>query len=181
MSKAIEYKINLLPQDPFFKTKLGRTLSWSINVGRYILIFTQIIVLISFSSRFVLDRMITDLNKSIHQKKLIIESQAEFENEFRLAQAKIKSYQEIEQQSELVEIFPLLQETLPNDFRLRTLKIQAGTMSGQGIALSNNGLNLFINNLQLSPNFRDIVVSRIETTDEYMDGFAVNFNVNFEI
>lgn len=181
MPKSIKYKINLLPQDPFFKTSLGRTMSWSINVGRYIVIFTQIIVIISFASRFALDRQITDLNKSIHQKQLIIESQSQFENEFRLAQAKIKSYQEINQQSNLVEVFPLLQKIVPQDFRLNNLKIQSGVVSGEGLALSNNALNLFISNLQLSPNFYDIVVNKIETTEEQTMGFAVNFNVKFKL
>jgi Tfp pilus assembly protein PilN len=181
MPKSVKYKINLLPQDPFFKTSLGRTMSWSINVGRYIVIFTQIVVIISFASRFVLDRRITDLNKSIHQKQLMIESQSQFESEFRLAQAKIKSYQEIDQQSNLVEVFPLLQKVVPYEFRLNTLRIQPGVVNGEGLALSNNALNLFISNLQLSPNFHDIVVNRIETTDERATGFAVNFNVKFKL
>lgn len=181
MPKPVKYQINLLPQDPFFKTSLGRTMSWSINVGRYIVIFTQIVVIISFTSRFVLDRRITDLNKSIYQKQLMVESQSQFESEFRLAQAKIKSFQEIEQQSNLVEVFPLLQKVVPYDFRLKILKIQPGVVSGEGLAISNQALNLFISNLQLSPNFEDIVVNRIETADEKVEGFAVNFSVKFKL
>ena len=96
--KAIKYKINLIPEDPFFKTPMGRTLNWSLNIGRYILIFTLLVVILSFGSRFVLDRRLTDLNEAIYQKQLIIESQAQLEKDFRLAQAKIQSYQEIEQQ-----------------------------------------------------------------------------------
>ena len=181
MPKPVKYKINLLPQDPFFKTSLGRIMGWSINEGRYIVIFTQVMVIISFASRFILDRRITDLNKQIYQKQLMIESQSQFESEFRLAQAKIKSYQEIDQQSNLVEVFPLLQKVVPNEFLLNTLTVQPGVITGEGLAFSNNALNLFISNLQLSPNFHDIVVNRIETTEDNVAGFAVNFSVKFKL
>jgi len=179
MPKPLKYNINLLPEDPFFKTNTGRILSWSLNVGRYIVIFTELVVIVSFASRFVLDRRMTDLNESIYQKQLIIESQSELETNFRLAQAKIQSYQAIEQQSNLVEVFPLLQQVVPNDFRLRYLRIQQNQISGESIAFSNNALNLFISNMQLSPYFDNISVSKIETSEDLSFGFAVNFTANF--
>lgn len=181
MSKAIKYKINLIPEDPFFKTTLGRTLNWSLNIGRYILIFTLLVVIMSFGSRFVIDRKLTDLNESIYQKQLIIESQTQPEKEFRLAQAKIKSYQEIQQQNNIVEIFPLLQQVVPNGFKLVSLKIRQNQITGEGIADANNALNLFINNLQLSPHFENIKVSKIEVTEDSVGGINVTFSADLVI
>ncbi len=181
MSKSVKYKINLIPQDPFFKTKLGQAMTWSLNVGRYIVIFTQVVVIIGFASRFVLDRMLTDLNESIYQKKLMIESQAQLERDFRLAQAKISSYQQLQQQSNLVEVFPLLQQIVPTNFRLRDLTIQQSQISGNSIAFSNEAVNLFISNLQLSPHFENITVSRIEASERRGPGFEVTFKADFII
>lgn len=181
MPKKLEYEINLLPKDPFFNTTLGRFLNWSLNAGRYIVIFTEMVVIVSFASRFVLDRKVHDLNESIHQKQTIIQSQAEFERDFRLAQTKISSYQQIDQQSNLVEVFPLLQQIVPDDVRLEKLSIKQGALSGQGVALSSRAINYFISNMQLSSHFSNINVGRIESREDDRVGYIVQFSSNFNL
>ena len=181
MPKKLNYNINLLPKDPFFETSAGRVLNWSLNAGRYIVIFTEIIVILSFASRFVLDRRVTDLNESIYQKQLIIQSQEQFEHEFRLAQAKIQNYQQISQQDNLIEVFPVFQSIVPSDLRLEKLSVRQDNITGEALALSNNSLNTFISNLQLSPHFQNISVSRIEARDEKRTGFIVQFSAQYQI
>ncbi len=181
MSKKLKYDINLLPRDPFFNTRMGRFLNWSLNAGRYIVIFTELIVILSFASRFVLDRKVHDLNQSIYQKQMVIQSQAEFEREFRLAQTKISNYQQLEQQNNLVEVFPLLQQVVPDDVRLEKLVIRQEGLSGEGVALSNRALNYFISNLQLSPHFQNINVGTIETRESERAGFTVQFSSTFNL
>lgn len=181
MPKKIKYDVNLLPRDPFFNTRMGRFLNWSLGAGRYIVIFTEMVVIVSFASRFVLDRRVHDLNESIHRKQMVIQSQAEFEQEFRLAQTKISNYQQLEQQSNLVEVFPLLQQVVPDDVRLERLAIRQEGLSGEGVALSNRALNYFISNLQLSPHFQSINVGRIETREGDRAGFTVQFSSAFNI
>ena len=180
-AKKQNYNFNLVPQDPFFETGLGRFFNWSLNVGRYIVIFTEMVVIASFASRFVLDRQITDLNDSIHQKQMIIQSQSQFESEFRLAQSKIQNLQQLQQQSNLAEVFPLLQQIMPSELRLNRLSIKQQTLNGEGVALSNRALNTFISNLQLSPHFSDISVGRIESREERRVGFEIQFSANYAI
>lgn len=180
MSKNIQYKINLLAKDPFLETSLGRFLSWSLGVGRYIVIFTELIVIASFGSRFVLDRKVTDLNEAIFQKQMIVQSQSQLERDFRLAQAKIQNYSQLEQQSTLIEVFPKLQEVFPDGVRLQKLAIKANSLSGEAVALSNNALNVFISNFQLSPSFENISVSKIESRDEKQAGFIIQFSANYQ-
>ncbi|KUK79488.1 MAG: hypothetical protein XD95_0357 [Microgenomates bacterium 39_7] len=181
MPKKLQYSINLLPKDPFFNTRLGRFLSWSLGAGRYIVIFTELVVILCFASRFVLDRRVHDLNESIYQKQVVIQSQSDFEREFRLAQTKIQNYQQLEQQSNLVEIFPLLQQIIPNGLRLERLTIKENFLMGTGVAVSNEVLNDFISNLQLSPNFKNINVGRIESREEGLSGFNVQFSSSFSL
>ena len=66
--------INLVPKDPFFATIPGRVLKWALSAGRYIVIFTELVVIISFATRFTLDRQVTDLNDTITSKEAIINS-----------------------------------------------------------------------------------------------------------
>ena len=75
--------INLLIHTDFDKTFLGKFLRWSLTYGRYIIICTEIIVLLAFIYRFSLDRKITDLNDEIEQKSAIIAANSNFEEQFR--------------------------------------------------------------------------------------------------
>ncbi len=181
MSKPLTYDINLLVKDPFLDSTFGQVLKWAVNIGRYIIIFTEVIVIISFGSRFYLDRKLASINKSINQKAAVIESHQELENNFRLVQAKINNYQQIEQQDNLVRIFPPLQQVVPRNVVLQSLRINQSEISAESIALSNDALNYFISNLQLSPHFQEISVNRIETRDQKRIGFKVRVSAEYSI
>ena len=59
--------VNLLEKDDFSESPIGRIVTWAITYGRYIMILTEIVVLLAFISRFSLDRKLTDLNEAIGQ------------------------------------------------------------------------------------------------------------------
>jgi Tfp pilus assembly protein PilN len=164
--KPVHFNINLLPQDPFFDTFLGKTLKWALSIGRYIIIFTELVVIGSFATRFSLDRQVTDLNDEIHQKQSVIESYGALENNMRIAQAKIENYQQIDQQKNIIDVFPKLSEITPRDVKLTELTIKPTSVGLVGTATSQNSLNLLINNIQLSPYFFNVAVDRIESSPE---------------
>jgi Tfp pilus assembly protein PilN len=163
--------INLIPKDPFFDTVLGKTLRWALSVGRYIVIFTELMVILGFVARFTLDRQLTNLNDSIHQKQIAIESYGDLEEKVRLIQAKSDQYQQIEQQANIIEIFPALTRITPRDIRLDELTIKPARISMSGRSLSQESLNVLINNFQISTNFFNIAVDRIEAGDDQEPGF----------
>lgn len=163
--------INLVPRDPFFDTILGKTLRWALSVGRYIVIFTELMVILSFVARFTLDRQLTNLNDSIHQKEVTIKSYGDLEEKVRLIQAKSDQYQQIEQQTNIIDIFPALTKVAPRDIQLDELTIKPTKISMSGRSLSQESLNLLITNFQLSTNFFNITVDRIEAGDTQDPGF----------
>lgn len=163
--KTASIDVNLLPKDPFFDTPLGKTLKWALSVGRYIVIFTELIVIISFASRFSLDRQVTNLNDAINQKEAIIRSYGDLEENVRNTQSIIEQYQQIEQQSNITDIFPALSKIAPQDVKLDELIIRPTSVVLGGTTLSQASLNLLITNLQLSPDFRNVAVDKIETSD----------------
>jgi len=179
VSKRLDVAINLVPQDPFFETVLGRFLKWALSVGRYIVIFTELIVIVSFASRFTLDRMVTDLNGAITQKERAISSYGELEKNFRFIQQQIEDYKQLQQDSNLVEIFPLLNENIPRNVIFETLLVTDDSVNFKGAALSQEALNILVNNLQLSPYFTEVTINKIESIAERSAG--VNFDIRAKI
>ncbi len=164
--------VNLMPKDPFFETTIGRSLKWTVNVGRYIVIFTQLVVILSFLTRFFLDRQVTDLNVTINQQKNAIEAYRDLEKDFLFVQAQITDIKQLQQESNLIEIFPILNETIPDNVILDELTIRQNEVSFTGIALSQAALNVLVNNVKLSPYFTDIAMDKIESRGENLPGLA---------
>lgn len=182
MKKAAQIKINLLPKDPFFSTVVGKTLRWALSAGRYVVIFTELVVIISFITRFTLDRRVTDLNSSINQKKQLILSYGDVEDEFRVAQEKISQYKQTEQETNLVDTFANLSEIMPDSIIMEELAIRPIDVNISGRTLSQNAFNLLINNLQISPKFTKINVSEVESGgDKPGLSFKIRANTGQEV
>ncbi|MFA6814338.1 MAG: PilN domain-containing protein [Candidatus Pacebacteria bacterium] len=164
--------VNLMPKDPFFETALGRSLKWTVSVGRYIVIFTQLVVIFSFLTRFILDRQVTDLNVIINQQKTAIEAYSDLEKNFLFVQAQIDDVEQLQQESNLIEIFPLLNETIPSNIILDELTIKQNEVIFSGIALSQTALNILVNNVKLSAYFNDVSMEKIESRGENLPGLS---------
>ena len=168
MSKPTTTKItiNLLPEDDYLLGSIGKIIRWAVSVGRYLVIFTEIIVIISFASRFGLDRKVTDLNQEINKKVAIIESYAGLEAEFRSAQDKLTQYSQLEKQRNLTEVFEQISTVTPTDVTVTQLLVKQDSIYISGSTLSQTSFNHLINNLQLSPFFSDVRIDSVENTDD---------------
>ncbi len=87
--------INLLPKTEFELSFWGRFLKWSLTAGRYIIILTEMVVILAFLSRFKLDKDLADLNDSISGKKNILVATYAIEQNFRSAQTRINQAKEL--------------------------------------------------------------------------------------
>ena len=77
--------INLIGEEEMAHTPVGRIVAWAVTYGRYIMIGTEIIVLLAFISRFSLDRKLTDLNDEVSQKQAIIDANQQGAPRLRLS------------------------------------------------------------------------------------------------
>ncbi|MBI1869435.1 hypothetical protein HYS11_00505, partial [Candidatus Gottesmanbacteria bacterium] len=119
---AQSISINLLPGGKDGKRYGGKFLQWALTYGRYIIIFTELIVLIAFFSRFKFDQELSDLHEIIQQKQAVISSVAEFETEVHLLQARIAQIKTIDRNHELYpKTLHLLDDLLPDDVVLKRL------------------------------------------------------------
>ncbi len=172
MFKSKQLSINLLPQDPFFDSYLGRTLQWSMGAGRYIVIFTELIVILSFAARFTLDRQVTDYNEKLHGQIQQLEGMATDEAAFRLAQAQLGQIRANQDVSNILDVFSALNAVVPSEVVIDQLSISQSSLSLTGTAITQPAFITFINNLQLTPQFNSINIGKIESTGKSETGFS---------
>lgn len=158
-------EMNLYPDDPFYDSLFGRGLQWAVSAGRHIVIFTELVVIGSFFSRFILDRQLADLNRSIIQKQAIVESYGELETNVRALQAKTTEVEEILNQQGKYRLLDVLRQVTPNDVVYGQVNISEKTFSLQGTALSNRGLTLLVDGLKHHPQVQRVSINQIESGD----------------
>src|SRR5512136_468357 len=139
---AKQTTINLIGEEAMEFTPVGRIVSWAVTYGRYIMIGTEIVVLLAFISRFSLDRKLTDLNEELSQKQAIIDANQDFEITFRELQDKITKIQTlIRTPAKGLEALTAVQSVLPSDVRLDSLAITDQKVEGDVIAGSTIGFS----------------------------------------
>jgi len=87
---AYKKEISLLP-DKDNNSLTGRILNWISNVGRYVVVFTELIIIGIFLSRFTLDRTNSDISEAVRQKRAMLNSTTEFEKDYSILQSKVQA------------------------------------------------------------------------------------------
>lgn len=157
--------INLLGQEDLKHTPQGRIIGWALTYGRYIMIGTEIVVLLAFISRFSLDRKLTDLKEEISQKQAILEANKDLERDIRELQDKlVKLRQSMTNQSAPLDTLTLLQSLLPPDVYVETLDVAGDRLSANAIAATTRGFSQFLVNLQSAKQFSRVDIGDIKKT-----------------
>lgn len=156
-------QINLIPSSSdFSKTSSGKIFIWALTVGRYIVVFTELIVIMAFIARFTLDRQLTDLHDSINQKKAIIDSAATLEADFRNLQKRLVQIETIEKSQVAYDNLLMdLARNIPVDVAVSNLTLDPGTFKFSGQALSEAGLATLTYQLRNSPKYSNIDITDV--------------------
>lgn len=158
---AQKKEISLLPLEEFEKTRLGRFLKWALSFGRWIVILTELIVILCFLSRFKLDRDLTDLGEEIRQQQAIIASFGDLEKDFRNLQKRLDTIDKLEKKQLLASLLlDALSKTVPLDVSLTDLTVKEKEMEISGLAFSEAGFGSFIRRLSESK-FEKISLEKI--------------------
>lgn len=177
---APKSQIEFLPKEDWEKTSFGKFLKWLLTIGRYIVIFTELIVILAFLSRFKLDRDLTDLYKQIEQKQAIIQSSADFESDFRFLQQQLSIIQGLrKEQLKTNQLLEEISALTPVDVSFSDLNISGDNASFTASALSEAGLATFINNLKKSSRFSDINIDSLAIGAG--EGIGISFNLKSQI
>jgi len=157
--------INLLPQEEFDASIIGRVLKWAMGTFRIIVIITEVIVMGAFLSRFWLDAQNADLNDSIKLKTAEISSQADFEKQFRNAQSKLNIIKTITQGQKPTDEAGIIASKIPQDVSLSSIAIQDGSIDIKGSAGSEIGIAQLISNLQSEKTFKTVALGQINSSE----------------
>ena len=176
-------EISLLPEQNAAEIVAGKFVKCILSVGRYIVIFTELIVIGAFMSRFWLDRKNSDLSEKIRQQKAILTSTQIFEMEFRDFQMRVNKISDGIQEKYLpVEALDLVAASLPTDVLLsdfRYSKEKEGIKASlKAQIFSEAGLAEFIDRLIDNPSIATVQIGTIEK-EEGKGGMTIQFIVNF--
>jgi len=148
ISSAQSVSVNLLEHDDLDDSVITRLIGWAVTYGRYIMIGTEIIVLLAFISRFSLDRKLTDLREELNQKQIILKANLEFENEFKKTQKKLTMVRTlINTQTQSGDILFLLQGLLPPDVYLTEFQLAQNKLTFGAVAGTTDGFSRFLSNI----------------------------------
>lgn len=173
---AQKASIEFIPQEDWEKTSFGKFLKWVLTIGRWIVIVTELVVVLAFLSRFKLDRDLTDLNEKIKQQQAIINASSQFEKEFRLLQKRLLTIRELRQtQTEPESIITEIASLLPTDVILDNVSVSSDQINLNAVALSEAGLSALLNNLKTSSRFEKIIVTKVSS------GIKKGPGISFEI
>ncbi|MFH1602063.1 MAG: hypothetical protein ABIB61_03855 [Candidatus Shapirobacteria bacterium] len=177
-------QISLLSAAPFDLTPQGRIVNWLTTWGRAILVLVELVVVAAFFSRFWLDRKNSDLSDDLRQKRAILESTLEFEEEFRRFQTRLS------QAANLVNgeqdlVFPLttVARSLPDGVILHNISFtnkEKGASANLSIGVySEQGLSYFINQLLKEEEIESVQVGSIKK-EKIATGIEIGLMVNFK-
>lgn len=150
-------EIQLLPEQLLEKESLSQFLQWALTFGRYIVVFTEGIVLLVFLSRFWLDSQIIDLKQVITSKAQIVQSAENFEEEFLNVQAKMKKIEDL--QKELFSASPyfsVIEETIPQEATLSKFSVNQDELTIQGKISSYDTVTAFVEALKKRKEFVEV-------------------------
>lgn len=177
---ARRHEIELIPKEEWEKKTLGKFLKWALTIGRYIVIITELIVILAFLSRFKLDRDLTNLYEEIEQKQAIVESASDLEADFRFLQKRLTTIQKLEkEQLKAAKVLEELAGLTPVDVSLAGLSSSKEEISFSATALSEAGLATFLNNLKNSKRFEDLNLSQVST--ETTKGLGIQFSLSAKL
>jgi len=154
--------VNLLEHEEYEDSVINRLISWAVTYGRYIMIGTEIIVLLAFISRFSLDRKLTDLREEINQKQIILKANQQFEDDFKATQKKLTSIRKLLINQKLAgDTLFLVSSLLPTDvyldeFHLVQNKVTIGAISG-----TTNGFSQFLATIGSRKEFTNVEITDI--------------------
>lgn len=172
--------INLYPADPFYESIFGRGLQWATSVGRHIVIFTEIVVIGSFFSRFVLDRQLTDLNRSILQKQAIVQSYGDLETKVRRVQTRSKDVANILQQQERYAVMQTLQAITPADVKYEQISLVGDKFAVEGKALSSRSLDALVQGFRQQNVFEQVSIHEIQSGDARDPGISFSISARYQ-
>ena len=157
-----KFSVNLIPKEEVKKRSFEKFLNWVLTYGRYIIIGTEIIVLVAFLLRFKLDRDLRTISEKVKDKQSVIESFKGVEEQTRALQTHLAIIKILQNQNlPPGQIVNSLSSLTPQDVIFSRLKISSSKIDLSATAFSLEGFSVFLEGLKRSKEFGDISLEKV--------------------
>lgn len=183
---AVKKEISLLPESQNPRSFGARFFRWITTTGRITIIFTELIVISVFISRFFLDRENSDLSDKSRQKQAILESTAPFEKDFINLQQRLSYIKNFytNQPNFGPQIESLIAST-PTGLYFEKIVISKDEKTKNSVintslsAYKEESIVSFITNLMLNPDIETVDISKIEKKEKE-NQYSISLSLNFK-
>ncbi len=159
--------INLLPKNLRELGLSDKIVNWALSYGRYVLVLTLSVVIVSFGMRFTLDQKLSDLFDSIKDKQLFIEANADFETDFRQVQQKLIDIKTAKlEETGPAAVIETMANIIPPEIRFTSFTFGDGTFSISATSTDEAVIARFAKILARQSNLTDINVSAISLSGD---------------
>lgn len=162
-------EISLLPEAENPNSLSSRLFHWITTTGRFVIVFTELIVIMAFISRFTLDRKNADLSEIIRQQEAILKSTQNFEKDFLSLQQKLKTIKTFyTSQPNYDKKIATLIESTPSDLIYDNLSISQDSKTKEVLSTLNltayreESIIDYIANLMVNSNIKTVDITKIE-------------------
>jgi len=160
----MKYKINLLP--PPQLSFIDKTVFFSYNYLRYILVFTQLVVLGVFTYRFTVDQDIVDLKDSLRQKQDIVKVSSPLLQQGAVVDDKIRNIKSvISKQDEFNQMIAYYLSVFPEKISATKLQIDSDKIYLEADTTDVNSIQSFYGRLKKDSRFKKLDLGSIQKTD----------------
>ncbi|MEX0617295.1 MAG: PilN domain-containing protein [Candidatus Woykebacteria bacterium] len=158
-----ELNINLMPKEELGGT-FGETIHWVLTIGRYLIIATEIVALVTFGLSLKLTVDKNNLNNSIKNAQGRIDSKSEFEATFREVQKKLDNIKGL--RAKHVNNYLIIQEfnrLLPEGLTLEKLELSETGVTFSGSFPTASQLQTLINSFNRSDKIHDLEITSLNS------------------
>lgn len=174
-------EINLLPKEPWEKGIFGKLIPWALSAGRYVIVFTELIVISGFLYRFGLDKQLADINEKIKQRQAIIQSYGDFEKKFRQTQQQLNQIKTIEEKAlKIDELLNAISQITPTETVYETIAINQEKIELTGKVLSETGLATLLAQAQMNQRFGRITLENVSSNTGNNQAITFRMSLSFK-
>ncbi|MBI5355992.1 hypothetical protein HZB78_00060 [Candidatus Collierbacteria bacterium] len=165
-------RVNLLPSDRFEFSKTGKFLGWALTTGRYLVVFTELIVTMAFLSRFWFDKVLTDLREQRLQREVVVDSFKDFESAFLSAQSRVNfAKQTIDSSLRSEEELNAINGLTPKGVDYVQIQISPEKTALSGFAFGAADFSSLLSSLESQERFSEVTVKELRLSLARKPGF----------
>lgn len=169
--------VNLLPGDDLAGRPGGIFLQWALTWGKRIVVTTELIVILAFLSRFWLDTEVANLSEAIDQKKLVVQSESDFEKQFRSLSQRVAKAKALESLPTPLSVYDKVQPLIPATVFVSQLSVDTQTVSLVASA-DEASLGKMAEAFKNSPEFSNVSVEGVSQLEASSGvGFTLHANI----